>query len=402
MSNIFVNINAIAYVLLLVLAWYKRKTFDIYVLLVFLYAFTAVMCVGNFYSEREGYWTLGIGAFIYLFIVLLIFLYPIKHFSLESKKFIFKDNGYYVTLSIIFIFFAIYDIITSFGHTQEIIQSGAYADLRLQAYTDAESVEYYSSGFQRFAKNTNSYLKPFAIAYFYNKLTQEKTNKFFIIALFVAIVAPSFIAAVADASRAMLVIIASQLAIGYFIYKQSIPRSRKRLLMFGALAVLAVFIAYSLAVTVSRFGDEANNSLFFYFGHSMLAFNDGVFYSMTQFSCGSKFLDWFVSLFGLESYFPRAMGVTRPGAFITFIGSLFTDFGFWGTPLIALLGVFIMNRFFTKPYIKMSNTIMIIFYCTTIANGIFVSPLHRGLSWLMTFVVYFIVKLGERSVTKQK
>ena len=66
-----------------------------------------------------------------------------------------------------------------------------------------------------------------------------------------------------------------------------------------------------------------------------------------------------------------------------------------GTLCVAILAQLVVNPFFRKKKIAMSDCVIIVFYCTTLANGIMVSPRGRALAWLMTFVVYFIVKYLE-------
>lgn len=396
MGALFVLLNALAYIILFVVGWRKRREIDIYILIVLLYALTAIMCFLYYRIEYNTYPGISLIPFVYLYFVLMLFLKPVRQLHINRIENTFTNNSFLKILILVFICFAFYDIITSFTHTQEIIQNGAYNELRDQGYVDEDSVELYSNSYQRMAKNICSYLSPFAIVYFFSMLSSKKPQKLLMSFVMISIVVPSFIAAVADASRGMIVSLIFQLLIGYLLFRNAIPNKRKKYIYLGSVAILAVFLSYTIAVTVSRFGDESNDSLFMYFGHSMLSFNDGIYYSVTQYSCGSKFFDWFVSLFGIESFFPHAAGVKHPGSFITFIGSLYIDFGAVGTVCVALLAQLIVKRFFLKRNIKLSDCIIIIFYSTTLANGIFVSSRNRALMWIMTFVVYYIVKLGER------
>lgn len=360
------------------------------------------MCYIYYKTAYKEYPDIGIIAFIYLFFVLMLFMKPIRKLNVEKIDNSILNSAFFKVLIFVFVCFSFYDIITSFTHTQEIIQSGAYSELRNQGYTDEDSIELYANGYQRIAKNVCGYLKPLAIVYFFSMLNTNKPKKLLMSLVIISIVVPSFIAAVSDASRGMIVSLVFQLYIGYLLFNKSIPSHRKKYIFFSAVGIIAVFLLYTIAVTVSRFGDESNDSLLMYFGHSMLSFNDGIYNSMTQYSCGSKFFDWFISLFGMESFFPHAIGVNHPGSFVTFIGSLFIDFGPIGTIFVALLAQIIVNRFFIKRQIKLSDGIIIIFYCTTIANGVFVSPRNRALSWVMIFVVYYIVKFGERYSNNKK
>lgn len=400
MGTIILFFNAIAYFLLFYLNWRKNKQVDIYFFLTFLYAFTAIMCFLYYQEVPSEYPNIGIIAFVYLFFALMMFMAPIRTFDIRKKTLNIIDNRYFLILALIFLVFSAYDIVTSFAHTEEIIKSGAYEELRNMGYTDPDMVELYSDQYQRLAKNVDSYLKPFALVYAFFQLTKPNPNKLLVISLFIAIIVPSFIGAVADASRGMIIAVLLQLVVAYLLFKNNIPVERKKYFYIGSLVVLSGFVIYTIAVTLSRFGDDSGNSVFMYLGHSMLVFNDGIFYNMTQYSWGGKFLDFFVDMFGLQSFFPKAIGATHPKAFCTIIGSLYTDFGPAGTLCMAVLAQLIIKRYFYTKEIKMSDAIMIVFYSTTIANGIMVSPRGRALTWIMTFVVYFIVRILEKKSKK--
>lgn len=400
MGLVLVFLNAIAYSILFYQSWRKHKGLDIYSFLTFLYAFTAIMCFLYYQEVPSEYPNIGIVAFIYLFVAIMMFMAPIRSFDLSKKTITIIDNRYFLLLALVYIGFAAYDIITSLAHTEEIIQSGAYEELRNIGYTDPDSVELYSDQYQRFAKNVDSYLRPFALVYSFYLLTKPKLNKILVIGLFASVIIPSFIAAVADASRGMIIGVLLQLIVAYLLFKNKIPTVRKKYFYIGSIIVLTGLAAYTIAVTLSRFGDDSGNSVFMYLGHSMLVFNDGIFYNMTQYSWGGKFLDFFVDMFGLQSFFPKAIGATHPKAFCTFIGSLYTDFGPAGTLCMAVLAQLVIKRYFYTKEIKMSDAIMIIFYSATIANGIMVSPRGRALTWIMTFVVYFIVRILEKKSKK--
>lgn len=397
MGTIFVFFNAIAYLILFIIGWKRRKQFDIYVFITLLYALTAVFCYYNYLGVKQSYPDIGLVAFIYLFVALSIFLSPIKGFNINQKTLVLDDNSLYRVLAYIFIAFAAYDIFTSLAHTQEIIISGEYAELRNQGYADDSDILLYDNQYQRFAKNMVGYLQPFGVAYFFLLLTLPRPKRVLTFLISVSIVVPSFYAAVADASRGMIIGLMLHLLIGYLLFEKYIPKHRKKILYVGATIVMIGFVAYLIAVTISRFGDEANDSLFEYLGHSMLAFNDGLFYNLTQHSYGKKFFDFILDMFDLGSMFPSAIGNTHDKAFVTFIGSLFIDFGIIGTLIVAFIGVAIIKRFFQKRTIRLSDAIMIIFYSNTIASGITVSPKNRALTWVMTFVVYYIVRLCEKN-----
>ena len=309
-----------------------------------------------------------------------------------------KNESLFKYIAFFYILLAIFDCATSFAHTEELVRSGMWNELRDQTYTDAESVVLYDNQYQRIAKNLLGYLKPLILPLTFYQLTKPKVNKFLLVGLILSIVVPSFMAAAADASRGMIVNVIVQLTISYLLFRSFIPKERKKYVYYAGIAIAILFAAYLISVTVSRFGnEEAVDSLYFYFGHSMLAFNDGVFGEMNYYGWGRKFFDYFIGLFGGDPNFNSTKaGCTCGGAFVTFIGSLYMDFGPIGTVIVGLLAAKLMMTFFTKRILLLSDTVIIIFYTSTIANGIFVSPKGRALSWAMVLLVYFITRKIEK------
>ena len=173
-------------------------------------------------------------------------------------------------------------------------------------------------------------------------------------------------------------------------------------MFYGGVIIGVLFVVYSILVTVSRFGeDEASNSVFEYFGHSMLYFNDGIFNNLHDFAYGKRFFSWFIDLFGGNSDFNMAKaGATHGTAFYTIVGSMYLDWGFIGTLVEAALACVLMIQFTQKRTIMLSDMVIIVFYINTLAKGIFAFGRGRALDWIMTFVVYFIVKALEKQQRK--
>lgn len=393
-----VFLNAIVYVAYSLHLWNKQKTISIYLLLVLMYTFTSVMCFLYAYSNPKTYPNIDIIPFVYLFATLLVFLLPIKKMPANINILSVKNESKINYLAYLCIALAFYDVATSFAHSSELIQSGAWNELRNQTYTDAESVVLYDNQYQRLAKNILSYLQPLILAYTFYQLTKPKIRVIFTTFLFLSILLPSFIAAVNDASRGMVVSLIIKLVIAYLLFKDVIPKERKKYIFSGFVIALILFSIYLIAVTVSRFDDDgAKDSIFFYFGHSMLAFNDGLFDKLEYYAYGKKFFGYFIDMFGGNSYFDTTKaGSTCSGAFVTFIGSLYIDFGSIGTIVVGIIAYNIMKPFFCKKNMLLSDTIFVIFYASTMANGIFVSPNNRALTWLMIFIVYLITRKFEK------
>lgn len=338
--------------------------------------------------------------YIYLFGVLLILVKPLSKLSTQSCNIERFDNSNLHKLAILYIIAAGIDISISLPHTLELFTSGDWGALREQLYADEDSIVLYDNQFQRLIKNFCSYLFPFAIVYAFIQLTKKKVNILFTVLLFIAVLLPSFLGATVVASRGMLVVVAFKLCICYVLFRSSIPKARKKYILQMAVLLLTGYLTYSIIVSISRFGqDEAGSSIFMYFGHSMLTFNQGIFNSMHDYAWGNRFFSWFIDSFGGDSYFNAdKLGSTAGSGFLTIVGTLYVDWGPIGTVIVAILANRIMMPFFSKANLALSDLIIIVFYTSTLAEGIMVFGRGRSLVWVTTFIVYFIVKKIQNKV----
>lgn len=386
------------YIIPLWVYWRNRRRFDSYVVILSLYTITATLCALYYKEEPAKFKDLQLFPFIYMFAVLMVMFSPVKGFNINEYNLKLCDTRALKYLSYFFIVVSFIDIVQSIPHTIENIQSGEWGALRNQLDEGAEGIVYYSNQWERLVKNLSSYLSPFALVYSFYQITKDRVNKIYIILFFSAIVVPGFIAAAAEASRGMIMHLVIKLGFAYMIFNPFIPYNRKKVLYALSMFLLFGFCAYSMAVTISRFGeDDAGSSLFMYFGHSMLYFNDGVYNNMHEFAWGKRFFSWFIDLAGGDSYFNTAKaGGTFGSAFYTIVGSIYIDWGPIGTVIVAFCASLLMNKWFKKQYFSLADLIVIIFYLSTLANGIFVFGKGRALSWLSTFVIYYIVKKLEK------
>lgn len=389
--------NIVLYVVLLFKIWTTYNKINVYFFIALLYGFTAVMCSLH-YQDNISIWTnLSYSGFIYLYVVLLIMLAPLSKLNMRVVNFANYDSKELHRLALVYIIVGLIDISFSLPHTLELFSSGEWGALREQLYADEESVELYSSQWERLVKNFVSYLSPFALVYGFMLLTKEHINKVFTFLLFVTVLGPSFLGATVVASRGMLVIVALKLCICYLIFKDQIPQNRKKYVMQMAVLLLAGYLTYSIIVSISRFGqDEAGNSIFMYFGHSMLTFNQGIYESMHDFAWGKRFFSWFIDLFGGDSYFNSAkLGSTAGTGFLTIVGCMYVDWGPIGSLIVAIIANRIVTPFFKSNGYRLSDIVVIVFYASTMAEGIMVFGKGRALAWASIFVVYFIVRKIE-------
>lgn len=385
------------YFFLLVTYRGKKNGLDFYKIIVLLYLMTAVCCALNYAQHPNLYPTLGLLPFLYMFVVLVILFQPLRGFDQDKKKLALFDNKTMIWAAWLYIILGLIDTGISITDTIERFQSGEWGALRNQLYEDADNIQLYANQWQRLVKNLLTYTRPFAFVYAFFCLTQDNKSHLFIILLFGSIIVPSFIAATVVASRGLVFQLAMGLFLGYWLFKDFISKKRKRIILVGALLIVGFFLFYAIIVSVSRFGeDEAGNSIFDYFGHSMLAFNDHMFFKMHDFAWGKRFFAWFIDAMGGNSEFNMARaGSTHGNAFFTIVGDIFSDWGHFFTIPVAIIASVLVSHFTQKKTLHFSDLIVIIFYINTLSAGIFVLGKSRALNWLMMFVMYFIVRAME-------
>jgi cation transport ATPase len=139
-----------------------------------------------------------------------------------------------------------------------------------------------------------------AVLFFFYLLSENfpKKHTVTIILLLFAILIPSFFTIVSVDSRGMVVLLAVQFLVAYFIFKKNISNKINKKIKYTSLIFLSLFAIYSISVTKSRFGEsssgglsnEAQDSLIFYLGHSMLTFAYGITDTIKEFFWGDYIL----------------------------------------------------------------------------------------------------------------
>ena len=339
---------------------------------------------------------------LYLFIIILIFISPLQNIKIEKEGIQIKQNLLLNILLGIYIISSIISVIYTLPQAIEIANMGEYGALRQNVYNDMESIELYHSQFERICKNLSSYLSPFGMVWCFYQLTLPKYNVFFTYTILIVSVISTFASSSLVASRGMILTFAVKILTLYVLFEQYIPQKRKKIIFILAIPASFLLLTYTLAVTDSRFGDEANDSLFRYFGHSMLAFNNSIMGHMYDYANGRYFFKWIFDFIGIDSDINfTQLGSTHGTAFITFVGCFYIDFGPIGTILFAILFALTLRVITRKKHLRFSDLIIIAFFASWFIDGVFVVGRSQSLRWLMVFVVYFMVKFIESPIRKQ-
>lgn len=388
-------INALIFSVILLLYWIKRKKVDIYFVILATYTLIAILGFLLINSGSKEY-DLSIINAIYLITCILIFIYPFKYAKFSSSNITISENKLLNLLLFIYFISGVISLAYSIPRTLILIELDNWNEVRNQLYTDSDSVELYSNGLERLAKNIFSYLSPFGLVMAMYQLTKAKFNAIYTFAIFLVWFANTYCAATVVASRGMIVVHLVQIIIIYLVFRKSIPKKREKYIILTSAGVGVFLAGYLIAVSQSRFGDDAGDSVFFYLGHSLLSYNQDVMTPIHDYGYGKYFFKWLCPLFDINPNLDLAqLGCTSNSAFITFVGCFYVDFGPIGTLLFACLFSYMLCNFTKKKNYCLSDIIVITYFANWLLNGSLVVPRSQSLAWLMVFVVYFIIRTIE-------
>ena len=137
-------------------------------------------------------------------------------------------------------------------------------------------------------------------------------------------------------------------------------------------------------------------SLTYYFGHSMLVFNQGLVGEIQRYLGGGYMLNTAVG-----SVDALTGAQTRTG-FYTYIGSLYIDYGPIGTICLVLICSTFLYHLVRKQKFDMADLMVYVYFLNFIAGGFTVVGRGYYLGFLMVFflsvLLKIIIKRKEKSV----
>ncbi|WP_447951998.1 oligosaccharide repeat unit polymerase [Chryseobacterium koreense] len=395
-----VIVNFLLYLFALFFHWKKFKVIDNGFILLATYCLVALACVFHYMSAPLDWQGISLLPLLFLFSINLLFFRPylVNNNLITDKIEIKKSPVYFI---FIYIYIILGGVVVFYGYDKvaETILRNDWNAVRQDVYSGDNVV--YENQLERFAKIFTGFLQPMAILFFFYLLSEAfvKKHVLTVVSLLLAVLIPSFLTIVSVASRGMIVLLIVQFLVSYFVFKKNISKKTNRIIKFGSLFFLAVFIIYSMSVTQSRFGESAEggmsgnaeDSLLFYFGHSMLTFADGLADSIKSYFWGDY-------LFGkeeiLKAGIDNLVGTHFDTKFFTYVGALYLDFGPFFTFFIAIIFPFLMALIFQyKKKLDMADLMIYVYYLTFLINGVFVVGIGYYIGWLMIFSIYIIFKI---------
>lgn len=388
---------AFLFAITLLVNFKRNRRLDVYSLILGVYTTVAVCCVLFAFSDPHQYDNLHIFNFVYLYVAVMIFIRPFKNKDFQCDN-IYIENTLFIKLLILIYFISgVVSVIYTLPRAMSLAAMGDWSAVRADVYNDMSGIELYTNQFERLCKNLYTYLAPFGVVWVFYQFTKPKFNAILTFSMLTVWAISEYCSATLIASRGMILTFGIKLLTLYMFFRNGIPSSRKKYIYIGAGIAAVFFLSYTLSVTDSRFGDDANDSLFMYFGHSMLAFNDGIMGSMHDFAWGRYFFKWLYDLCGIDSTINfMQLGSTHGSAFMTFVGCFYIDFGPIGTLLLAIMFSRWLSIYTNRDTYTLSTFIVIVYFATWFIDGVFVFGRSQSLTWLMLLVLSHILKRTER------
>lgn len=393
---LFVIINALLYIYVLRKHWKTTHKMDCGFLILTAYCATAIMCVVNYYINSDRF-DLHLLPFVFLFVVLMIFFIPyLKNTDNLANRILIPNLKILDFFSYFYIACAIFSVVLSWNDMKAAFEAEEWNDVIGKVFE--EGVVLYHSNFERFCKNICSYTQVLALIMAFHYYTKNRYRPIMGFMLFVSAIMSMATTTVIAASRGAFAGMFIKLLAGFVLFLPLFKHKAKTFLVRGGLAILAIFLIYTISVTYSRFADitydtafdDPTSSLIYYFGHSMLRFNDGLMDSIQQFMWG----DYFLGIRdGYQYGIDAVLGTHCNGAFYTFVGALYLDFG----PVFTLLLAFVLSQYllsvYEKPVLQIADIYIYYYFFCFMINGVFVVGRGYYLTILMAFVLYWILKL---------
>lgn len=387
--------NCLLYIFALILYRLHHRQFDTYSLILTSYLATAIFCYLYQLSGTSPYHGTTLFPYLYLFICLLIVLSPLKGFQIKESICV-NETSFIKILTWIYIITGIYSIIVTLPDALALFRQGEWGMLR-QAIYNEDDVKLYHSAFEGLCKNIHAYMGPLGIILCFNEVAKKDKSIIKIALLFISWLGASFLDATLIASRGLIANLILNVFFCILIFKNSISRRVSRILIVFALILVIPLFAYMMVVSFSRFGEDgAGDSIFFYLGHSMLCFNDSMMGSMHDYAMGKYAFNYFLPFFGLDQNINyTSLGFNEITSFFTVFGSFYIDLGPYLTLPFCILFALFLRQFTKQNKIRISHLICIIFFYSFILDGVFVIGPGYALPWMITIVLYYIIKMTE-------
>lgn len=358
MSLFYIILYFIVWCLVFIFSFKKMKTLNSYTTIVLsytLYALLSIFCYGLGHFND-----ITLFPFIYLFLMLVIALRPIKQYE-ESKVCECRgvDSRIMYAVFFVFIIASIIVLPIALSNLQEGItvmfasEDGA-AELYKEMHENAELGANAKGGIVGLCKIIRYLLFEIAVFFFfyYLVLSSKKNKALVSFLLFCFIV--DVIISLADGNRTRSTMSMFTVLITMLIFYRFMKESLRKIVKIIGVIFVSIFLFFTLAVTISRSLTREGGTvegIIEYVGQANLYFNE---YALKQdgLRYGDRTCNYFKNMLGFDNV-PKSIRQIRykyPGLklndhnFSTFVGDFVIDFG----PIVTTISFIIFSFIFCR------------------------------------------------------
>lgn len=343
--------------------------------------------------------------FIYLFLAIGIFAYPIlKYDSTGIIKAQATDPTFLIKFIKIIFIIQIVLYVTLFPSFLKALLASNLGDYRNETYDEAEVVKFPIYALNLLSRLYMGMRNVVIIIACYALLFEQKHRKlmkYFFISSFLF---PIY-AFTAYMSRAVMVM---QLCFSIFIFivlLSFIAYKQRRKIVLWLISIAIPIISIFIIISNSRFGNMASYMFYRYLGEAFNNYNTDFYYELKGNTWGTAYFNFFRKLMGVEvpfkttrekwAYLDNITGIDTH-VFYTFVGGLNIEFGFFFTLLIGVFLSWTMLKAL-KPFdtLTLPKLIILCMLAYTLINGAFMFVLQGdwgNLELLFTVFFYFLFK----------
>lgn len=414
-SEMVILLNAVLYSIVLLYFIHKYK-FSVGVVIWGLYVFAAwatfLFVQHPYYSTGIHYSKQTLFPYLYMFVINLIAMFPLAKLKSIPNVIITKQkivNLIMIVCCLLYLLFIVIDlpnmvkIITSPASMLSAIRDSGYdANSSLvEANPLLNKIYLLFSGMRILSSGLSVYL-----------LLTYKKHRGLVWLFFILTTGNNIRIIINQAGRGEIVLLFLLYACLFYSLREHISSRKIVLALIALIPVFVVAISFFWAVTISRFGQYAEYSMYKYIGEPMNNFNGLLFNKIEGYTYGRAYFSvLYRYLFGQEDFISTAekwalinqMTGINGSLFYTWIGGLIIEFG----KVVPLFVACFLNRMVThlctlEDY-RIGDLFVIIFFVNFYLRGVFFFPTQNfeGVFMILyTIFLYFIFRIRKNGKGK--
>ena len=401
-------LNAIAYLLSLIIYQRKKKTIDVGTFLYALFTFSALGSVWYYGHDNVDlyYPDITFIPYLYLWAMVNLCLYPMSKVNFQKIKGI-DDKGIAVFLNLLSIYLIVFSILPFISLITKFSVYNLIGDALGELYeTNIDKSEYYFSGISKISFAFIRRFGDIAVILLFYQITKKRKNKWIIAGLLLSNIF-FFIFSLASGSRGgMLATLFVFVSLGLLL-KNVFDESLFIKLKKTAIILVALIGIMISLISISRFNYSISESsstatldrwISQYIGEGMIRFNEDLWHIDRTMNGSQNFYYLKVllgngSLNSYQSEMTKYEGLLDAPVtvFYTFIGDFYLDFGLIGTFLFVLLFLFIFSKLLSckRGLISISQLILLSICFHMLSFG-FAANLYRTV-YIQRDTMYLII-----------